>query len=169
MAIKLLESLPSTGNEVHQQIDDGAIMNFHITHNLNGAIYGAKLTNTTNTISISAGLLMVRGFRLKIDSTTLLKTINSFPSANTDYYLYLAITRADNDASFSWQLLTTEVAPSLTQIERVEGTYYYKAAKATIGPSGIVGEIHSLIATIPAAPPVESNTTVGQGQSIPVS
>ena len=67
MAIKLLESLPSTGNEVHQQIDDGAIMNFHITHNLNGAIYGAKLINTTNTISISAGLLMVRGFRLKID------------------------------------------------------------------------------------------------------
>ena len=161
MAIKLLESLPNEENDVAQQVDDGAAINFQAAHAQNGALWGCTLSNSSTTISISAGLLMVRGYRFKVDGPTLIKNFSSgsYPVFNTTYYLWLKIVRSGSNATFTWEANFGDTAPSQTAIERVEGTFWYKAAKLTLGPSGIVGTVTSLIAVIPAASGTTSSST----------
>lgn len=153
MAIKLLESLPSEGNDVLQQIDDGALMNFQAVHQQNGAIYGCLITNTSSTVSIGPGLLIVRGFRFKIESSTPIKNfaIGGYPEEVTTYYLYLKVTRTGNNATFTWESTRIARLPYTSQIERQEGSYGYKVAECKVGSSGIIGKVKSLIGTISAS------------------
>lgn len=151
MAIKLLESLPSEGNDVAQQIDDGAIMNFQAAHHTNGAIHGCVITNTSSTINLGPGLLMVRGFRFKIDTVTAIKHFAVYPEEITTYYIYLVITRSGNNASFVWETSRFPRVPFTSLIEREDGSFSYKVAEVKAGPSGIIGKAKSLIGTITAA------------------
>lgn len=167
--MKLLESLNSVDNIVTQQIDDGAVMNFQAAGQRSGAIFGCKLTNTTNAIRITAGLLMIRGFRCKFeeDETIVALTSSAYPSTNTNYYLYLVITRSGTNATARWEYSTNSKASSLTEIEKTNGSYYYKAGEFTFGPSGIAGNVKSLIATITAAAPSGGSGGSSVGASLP--
>lgn len=167
MSLKLLESLPAQDNDVAQQVDDGALINFQAAEQRNGFIYGCSLINTTTTVTITPGLLMVRGYRIKIDSNTVIFNTASSgtPSSTVTYYLYLRITHTGNNATFQVVSSTNSSASSLDAIERGEGTYDYKFASFSIGPNGISGSVKNLMGTI--TPSTAGTASGGLGISLP--
>lgn len=167
MSIKLLESLSYEGNEVLQQIDDGALMNFQSANRTNGILYGCKITNTASAIKIGAGVLMVRGYRLKFigEATTVYSLSSaSYPASATTYYLWLRITRVENDASYEFILSTNDKQVNKTEIEKETGAYDFKVAKLTLLPSGISGNVESVLPNITAGG--SGSTSGGSGAGL---
>lgn len=170
MSIKLLESLSYEGNEVLQQIDDGALMNFQSANRTNGILYGCKITNTASAIKIGAGVLMVRGYRLKFigEATTVYSLSSaSFPASATTYYLWLRITRVENDASYEFILSTNDKQVNKTEIEKETGAYDFKVARLTLSPSGISGNVESVLPNITAGG--SGSTSSGSGAGLVTS
>lgn len=165
MGIKLLESVATTDNDVLQHVDDGALINFQAAQQKNGLIYGGKLTNTVSSISIGEGLLMVRGYRLKIDSATTIMNFSSsaYPSVSNTYYLYLRISHIGYDAKYEWIISISSIAANSDLIEREEGIFDYKVASFTFGPSGIAGTIKSLMGIITSSGAGGSLNALGVG------
>lgn len=151
--MKLLESISTEENNVAQQIDDGALINFQAAGQRNGAIYGCTLSFVANKINIASGLLMIRGYRLKIESAEEVIDLSSvpFPDENTLKYVYIRVTRTANDATYSVWHSSLKTREHSDNIERVAGSFDYKIANVTFGPSGIVS-VTSTIATITASP-----------------
>ena len=149
MSYKLLESLSSEGNDVSQQIDDGATINFLAAHSKNGAVYGCTLKNTINEITISPGILMVRGFRLKIESDTVIfSTVTAgLPSIPSIHHLFLRIVRTGNNATASFRHSIMAKA-STDEIDKSDGVYDFKIATFNLTPRGISSKVASLIPTI---------------------
>ena len=174
MSIKLLESLSYEGNEVLQQIDDGALMNFQSANRTNGILYGCKITNTASAIKIGAGVLMVRGYRLKFigEATTVYSLSSaSYPASATTYYLWLRITRVENDASYEFILSTNDKQVNKTEIEKETGAYDFKVAKLTLSSSGISGNVESVLPNITAGGSGSTSNGSGAGlvNSIPTT
>lgn len=151
--MKLLESISTEENNVAQQIDDGALINFQAAGQRNGAVYGCALSFAANKITIATGLMMVRGFRLKIESAEKILDLSlvPFPDENTPMYVYIRVTRTANDATYSVWHSSLKAREHSDNIERVAGSYDYKIANVIFGPSGIVS-VTSTIATITASP-----------------
>lgn len=170
MSIKLLESLSYEGNEVLQQIDDGALMNFQSANRTNGILYGCKITNTASAIKIGAGVLMVRGYRLKFigEATTVYSLSSaSYPASATTYYLWLRITRVENDASYEFILSANDKQVNKTEIEKETGAYDFKVAKLTLSSSGISGNVESVLPNITAGGSGSTSSGTGLVTSIP--
>ena len=151
MAIRFLESVAENDDSVLQQIDDGATLNFQIACQKDGAMYGCSITNSTNAINIGKGLLMIRGYRLKFDSNTIVFSLSNsaYPAASTKYYLWLRITRTSVNASYEFFQSVNSTSTNKANIEKSEGVYDYKVAEYNLGPNGIIGSVKSLIANIP--------------------
>lgn len=167
MSIRFLESVAENDSSVLQQIDDGAVLNYQIACQKDGAIHGCTITNSTNSISIGTGLLMVRGFRLKFDSNTLVFALNNsaYPASATKYYLWLRITRTSANATYEFFQSTNGIQTNKAAIEKAEGAYDYKVAEYTLGPNGISGAVKSLIANIPV-PGAGASGSIGAGIGI---
>ena len=167
--IRLLESVNDQDNSILQQVDDGAIMNYQIACQKDGAIFGCVLTNSTTQIAIGKGLLIVRGYRFSINTQTTILTISntSYPASATKYYLWLRITHTTANASYEFVVSTNGTQLNKTAIEKDEGVYDYKLAEFTLGPSGISGTVKSLIANVPApGSSVTNNSTTNNYYSI---
>lgn len=154
MSIKLLESA-NENDPVLQTIDDGAVINFQAGCKADGVLYGCALSNGTTLIRMTPGVLMVRGYRLKITAgsgnyQTVYSLDNaSYPATATTYYLWLRLTRTGTDCEWEFLINTSAKSSNATAIEQQEGVYDYKVASFTLGPSGIVGNVKSLMANIP--------------------
>lgn len=170
MSIRFLESVAQDDDSVLQQIDDGATLNFQIACQKDGAIHGCAITNSATTISIGIGLLMVRGYRLKFDSQTVVFTLanSAYPASSTKYYLWLKITRTGSNASYEFFQSTNNTSTNRAAIEKSEGVYDYKVAEYNLGPSGIIGAVKSLIANIPVpGSGASGSTSIGIGIALP--
>lgn len=162
--MKLLESMNTENNNVAQQVDDGALINFQAAGQRSGLLYGCSLTTSGNKIYIDPGVLMIRGYRLKIESKEEIYNASSlsFPSVTTTMYLILRITRTGHDATYSI-FLSAQGASITTHIEKEEGSYDYQLAKVVLISSGIANVV-STIGTITAS---ASGNTGTIGMQIP--
>ena len=154
MAIKLLES-SNENDPVLQNIDDGALINFQAGCKADGILCGCGLSNTTTIIRMAPGTLMVRGYRLKVtegisaNQTIYTLSNSSYPATATTYYLWLRLTRTGSDCEYVFFVSTSSTQANKDPIEQQDGVYDYKVASFTLGPSGIVGNVKSLMANIP--------------------
>ena len=150
MSIKLLESSNEL-NPTLQNVDDGALINFQAACKADGVLFGCDLSNTTDSIKIATGTMMVRGYRLKFTQTETVYSLSNaaYPATATTYYLYLRLTRYDTDCEYEFYISNEATSSNKSPIEQVIGVFDYKVASFTLGASGIVGNVKSLMANIP--------------------
>lgn len=153
MAIKLLESKYTEQNDVIQNVDDGALINFQAAGQRNGRIFGWQLVQAGNTITASAGVLLIQGFRLKNDAVTTIFTLSPsypLPVSKETRYLYARITRTGDNATFIFRFTDSPSTAIQNNIERENGIHDYLLAHVTVDASGMVG-LKNQIATITAS------------------
>ena len=172
MAIKLLES-SNENDPVLQNIDDGALINFQAGCKADGILCGCGLSNTTTIIRMAPGTLMVRGYRLKVtEGDSVNQTIytlsnSSYPATATTYYLWLRLTRTGSDCEYVFFVSTSSIQANKDPIEQQDGVYDYKVASFTLGPSGISGNVKSLMANIPTPGSGSSYGSTGISLALP--
>ena len=172
MAIKLLES-SNENDPVLQNIDDGALINFQAGCKADGILCGCGLSNTTTIIRMAPGTLMVRGYRLKVtegisaNQTIYTLSNSSYPSTATTYYLWLRLTRNGSDCEYVFFISTSSTQANKDPIEQQDGVYDYKVASFTLGPSGISGNVKSLMANIPTPGSGSSSGSTGISLVLP--
>lgn len=120
-------------NGIEQTYFNGATLNRLITANQDGRVYGVELTNTSSSVSVSAGLLVIRGYRIMFSSETILN-VSSFPSVAIVSTLVLSLTVSDGNVTSS---VFIGNATNTDEIEKSDGTYDYVMAHVSIGPNGI--------------------------------
>lgn len=160
--IKLLESITTDENDVSQQVYDGAAMNFQACAQRNGYIFGCTLTTENKRISISSGLLLIRGYRLSIDETTVLLDLSSAPlhAIASTYYLFIRIERTGDNATWSARYQSMLGNRNNAAIEQVDGIYDYPVASFVASASGI-SSISRIMSKIPASSSSGSTTVIG--------
>ena len=172
MAIKLLES-SNENDPVLQNIDDGALINFQAGCKADGILCGCGLSNTTTIIRMAPGTLMVRGYRLKVtegisaNQTIYTLSNSSYPATATTYYLWLRLTRTGSDCEYVFFISTSSTQANKDPIEQQDGVYDYKVASFTLGPSGISGNVKSLMANIPTPGSGSSSSSTGISLVLP--
>ncbi len=147
--MKLLESVTTIDNNVAQQVEDGALINFQAADQRSGLIWGCEITTSANKVYIDSGLLMIRGYRIKITQRELLYDFTSvpFPSSNQTKYICIRITRTGHDATYSIIIMDPSEAYGGSRIERIEGSYTYRLVKVELDYNGIKNTT-SVISTI---------------------
>lgn len=163
--MKLLESVTTIDNNVAQQVEDGALINFQAADQRSGLIWGCGLSTSANKVYIDPGLLMIRGFRLKISQREMLYDFTSvpFPSASQTKYIGIKITRTGHDATYKVMLMDPSEGTGGTAIEKVEGSYIYRIVKVELDYNGIKN-ITSVISTLT---PGGSSGTTGVSVTVP--
>lgn len=119
--------------QVEQTFYDGAQLNHFISNGSTGRIFGLTLSHTTQQLLISAGLLIVRGYRVTF-ANEILKTFDSYPTQNETQNLILRITVTQDDSSV---LITTGAITYMDEIEKGVGSYDFLLATFIIGSSGV--------------------------------
>lgn len=162
--IKLLESVTSDENDVLQQVYDGAVINYQACSQRNGFIYGCSLVSENKRISISTGLLIIRGYRLRIDDTTVILDLSSaaLPSTSTTYYLFIQIERSGNNARWSVKWQSSLSARNTTAIEQVDGIYDYPIASFVASSTLGISSVSSLMSKITSTGSVNSSTSLSE-------
>lgn len=168
MSIKLLESSNEL-NPTLQNVDDGALINFQAACKADGILFGCGLSNTEQAIRVAPGTMMVRGFRLKFTQTEVVYSLSNaaYPATATTYYLWLRLTRYDTDCEYEFFISNEATSQNRTAIEQSIGVFDYKMASFTLGASGIVGNVKSLMANIPT--PGSGGTGAGAGTTYSLS
>lgn len=164
--MKLIESLSTSDNDVPQQPDDGAALNFLASYQRNGRVWGAALSKTDNyTITIQPGLLIARGYRLRIESAEKLLDLSgaSLPSATVSYSLFIRITRTSHNATFAVGYTASTLQSAA--IDQTDGSFDLKIATMALGPSGIVG-LTDALSTI-TAPSGSGSSASSVGGNVP--
>lgn len=118
---------------VEQTFFDGAQLNHFITNNSVGRIFGLALSHTSQQLLISAGLLVVRGYRVSFENEVLM-TFDSYPAQTETQNLILRITVTQDDSSVA---ITTGAITYMDDIEKGVGTYDYLLATFVIDQTGI--------------------------------
>lgn len=118
---------------VEQTFFDGAQFNHYIAHNSVGRVFGLTLAHSSQQLMISAGLLVVRGYRVSFGNEVLM-TFDSYPAQTETQNLILRITVTQDDSSAS---ITTGAVTYMDDIEKGVGTYDYLLATFIIGTDGI--------------------------------
>jgi hypothetical protein len=113
---------------------DGAQWNNYNTKSDNGRVFGCELIATSDKILISAGLLVVRGYRVSFDNEQLIN-FNAFPTTNDLMNLVLRINVSANDSE---AIITTEPASNYDAIEKGIGIYDYILATFVLTLEGII-------------------------------
>lgn len=163
--IKLLESIYTEENDVSQQIQDGALMNYQTCDQRDGYIFGCKLSCANKTITMSKGLFIIRGFRFDVetDTTILDLSATTLPSTSTIFYLFIRVIVRANNAT--WSIRYSASSNKLTApIEQTDGTNEYLIATFTASSNGI-SVVTNKMGRISASSP---STTSSVGSSIPM-
>lgn len=123
MAIaKILES-----QGVVQTPRDGALLNYIMVGKKDGRLCGAELYHSTpETVNITKGVLMVRGYRIVIEQNEeLFNTTNhAVPDVPTKYNIILSIAASENNAIVVCIVRTTPPF-YVGKIEETTGRYDY--------------------------------------------
>lgn len=162
MAFRLLESINAAGNDVAENVDEGASLNFLSSYKRDGRVWGAYLSiSGSNKLQIGQGLIMARGYRLSIDSTTtaLDWSATPFPATSGTMSVYLTITRTGHNATFSF----TTAKVGSASIDQVEGSFSLLLGTLDVGPSGM-NSFTDKLATI--SPSTGSSSSDSLGSSI---
>jgi hypothetical protein len=161
MAIKLIESLNTEDNAVAQYPENGAAINFLSCYKKSGRAFGAVISYSGKTLSIGAGLLIARGYRIWIDSTTVLKDLTGdvMPAVSTVYHLLLTITRSSHNATFAIGYFLGSLAITQNSIDQVDGTYQLILGTLVLDSNGIMAFTDTLTSITP--PSGTSGSSIG--------
>lgn len=135
----------------------GALLNYHALGKQSGKLYGCALVQATSeTIVLTTGVLVVRGFRIDVINETIFDaSIVVKPASPMRYYITLRLNAGLEDTEM--EVVVSDDAPvNETPIEERTGVFDYVLGVFNFGPSGI-SEFISLIKTI--------NTTITSGSS----
>lgn len=120
-------------NGVAQTFNTAAQLNHYMAFGSSGRVWGLTLSNTSNQILTSAGLLLVRGYRVQFDAEALI-TFGALPTTPEETSLLAEVTVTNEDASIT---ITTGSVTSVDEIEKGTGTYQYKLATFVLTSEGI--------------------------------
>jgi hypothetical protein len=164
--IKLLESINTDENQVAQNPDDGAALNFLASYKKNGRVWGAAVSWSGKVFTIAKGLLIARGYRIQIDSSTTLLDLTSaaMPSSQTVYSVLITITRTGHNATFAVSYQAASLTYPTAAIDQVEGSFSLKIGTLTLSTSGVVGYT-DVLSTI--APSSGGGSSSGIGATLP--
>lgn len=136
MALILLESL---ADSAIIKPSDGAAVNLVSAGKKSGRIWGCAVTLSSSVFTMAAGILMARGYRIKVDASTQILDLSSatLPATDTAYKLIARVSRSGDNASLSitYQLAGSSTYSSL--IEEGNGTYDLVIGTFKMGPGGV--------------------------------
>lgn len=138
--MELLETLGAI-----QYPKDGALLNYISLNKQNGIINGCLITKAGNSIVISAGMLVIQGYRVKFQNAEeLLKeaTIKTLP--NGSYKLFIRIIASSGDASAEIKY-TLATAPLIAvQVQLQDGSFDLQLCSFTVSSGGLASVKSSL-------------------------
>jgi len=146
---------------VEQTFFDGAQLNYYITNNSSGRVFGLDISYTSQQLLISAGLLIVRGYRVSFGNEILI-SYDAYPASNETQNLILRITVTQDDSS---AIITTGTITAMDDIDNGVGTYDHLLCTYTVGANGII-EVNSQIRNISRG---TSNGGVNQTETVNLS
>ncbi len=161
----LLEKINQQGDETVIYPDTQSSLNYLAAQKKNGRIFGCAVSLSGDAISMTAGVLILYGYRVLVESTETVIDLSSAtpPSSAARYGGYLKITRSGHDISH--EFVFYQIAGSLynRDISIQNGTGYLKICEFTFGPGGASDLVDALV-TI--APNSSSSSTGGIGKVV---
>ncbi len=170
MSVKLLESINSAGNEVVINPADGAALNLLAAAQKDGRVYGATITCSDGVFTATAGLLIARGFRIRIDSSTTILDLssNTYASTSTKYRLVARISRTGDDANVTFAAVSTNASINVDWIERSAGAYDLVCGTFYVTPTSHGTNYEDALATVTGASSSSgSGSTSSLGKALP--
>jgi hypothetical protein len=138
--------LESNGTE--HTFFDGAATNNFTAGGKSGRVYGLTMSKTTQHVVLSAGMLLIRGYRIVFEGENIF-TLSTFPAGVSTEKLILRLTVSSSSASVTFFLGDEEEKDN---IEQGPGVYDYHIATLVMNSNGIQ-EITSHITDISAGGP----------------
>lgn len=126
----------------------GALLNYHALGRQSGRLFGCNLVQATSeTIVLTSGVLVVRGYRIEVINETVFDATQAIPPAEPmRYYIIIRLDAGSEDTEM--ELIVTDEAPiNDIPIEQQSGLYDYVIGVFNFGPGGI-SELSCLIETI---------------------
>lgn len=138
--MELLETLGTI-----QYPRDGALLNFISLNKQNGIINGCLITKASNSIVISAGMLVIQGYRVRfIQAEELLNSEIISSLANGSYRLFIRVTSSAIDASAEIKYALSTTPLSAVQIQVQDGTFDLQLCSFTVSSGGLASVKSSL-------------------------
>lgn len=136
MEYKILES---NGTEI-ENIDDAAFNNF-LSSGKNGIVpgvlNGCQVQNTTSlTLTMSSGLILIQGFRIKILSPETF-SVTALGTESNRYLVASLTLLSDRTVSFSMSIRASSSLKQDNLFQSEQGTYEIEIARFLLGSSGI--------------------------------
>lgn len=138
--MELLETLGAV-----QYPSDGALLNYISLNKQNGIINGCLISKTGNSIVISAGMLVIQGYRIKFSQAEeLLNSVTISSLANGSYRLYIRITSSSGDATAEIKFALATTPLSAVQVQFQDGSFDLQICSFTVSSGGLASVKSSL-------------------------
>lgn len=147
----LLEKINAQGDESVIYPDTQSSLNYLAAQKKNGRIFGCAVSLSGSSINMGAGVLILYGYRVMIESYETVIDLSSAtpPSSAAKYAAYLKITRSGHDISHSFVFYSSSTSVNNSDISTMDGTAHLKICEFTFGPSGASDLVDALATVTP--------------------
>ena len=131
----------------NENIDGGALNNLSSGGKdgiLKGVLSECNLVAEGNTVSVSTGVIMIHGFRVKLTEAEMIR-VSSSPASPTRYQLIAQIILSGASVGFSMFLQQPATLIQQNFYESGNGVYQVEIGRITHNPDGSISDIQKTI------------------------